>query len=140
MPPIAMQLPDESDPPLQINIVPMIDAIFAVLAFFIMSTLFLTRSLGLPITLPSAATSEGQGQEQWVVSIDTQGNLFLNQDPVTLGRLAETVRSQTDGTNAVVIIQADIATPHGQVIQVMDTLRTIEGIRLAIATQRPAAP
>lgn len=42
-----MRLPDEPDPPLQINVVPLSDVMFALLTFFIMSTLFLTRSEGL---------------------------------------------------------------------------------------------
>ncbi|WP_204153026.1 biopolymer transporter ExbD [Leptolyngbya sp. CCY15150] len=131
-----MQLPEETDAPPQINIVPMIDAIFAVLAFFIMSTLFLTRSQGLPVTLPDAATSETQVQEQWVVTLDAQGRVFLNQVPVAVDQLAAQVRSQLTDTNPLVIIQADAATPHGLVVQVMDELRTLEGVRLAIATQR----
>ena len=131
-----MQLPDETDAPPQINIVPMIDAIFAVLAFFIMSTLFLTRSQGLPVTLPDAATSETQVQEQWVVTLDAQGRVFLNQAPVAVDQLAAQVRSQLTDTATLVIIQADAATPHGLVVQVMDELRTLEGVRLAIATQR----
>ncbi|MBF2089813.1 MAG: biopolymer transporter ExbD [Synechococcales cyanobacterium K44_A2020_017] len=131
-----MQLPEETDAPPQINIVPMIDAIFAVLAFFIMSTLFLTRSQGLPVTLPDAATSETQVQEQWVVTLDAQGRVFLNQAPVAVDQLAAQVRSQLTDTNPLVIIQADAATPHGLVVQVMDELRTLEGVRLAIATQR----
>ncbi|HEY9817073.1 MAG TPA: biopolymer transporter ExbD [Candidatus Obscuribacterales bacterium] len=132
-----MQLPEETDAPPQINIVPMIDAIFAVLAFFIMSTLFLTRSQGLPVTLPDAATSETQVQEQWVVTLDAQGRVFLNQAPVAVDQLAAQVRSQLTDTDPLVIIQADAATPHGLVVQVMDELRTLEGVRLAIATQRP---
>ena len=131
-----MQLPEETDAPPQINIVPMIDAIFAVLAFFIMSTLFLTRSQGLPVTLPDAATSETQVQEQWVVTLDAQGRVFLNRAPVAVDQLAAQVRSQLTDTNPLVIIQADAATPHGLVVQVMDELRTLEGVRLAIATQR----
>lgn len=131
-----MQLPEETDAPPQINIVPMIDAIFAVLAFFIMSTLFLTRSQGLPVTLPDAATSETQVQEQWVVTLDAQGRVFLNQAPVAVDQLAAQVRSQLTDTAPLVIIQADAATPHGLVVQVMDELRTLEGVRLAIATQR----
>jgi len=47
-----MRLPDEPEIPTAINIVPMIDVIFAILAFFIMSTLFLTRSEGLSVNLP----------------------------------------------------------------------------------------
>jgi biopolymer transport protein ExbD len=130
-----MQLPDEPDTPAQVNIVPMIDAIFAVLAFFILSTLFLTRSQGLPVTLPSATTGESQLQEQVVVTIDRQGNVFLDEQAISLEALVNQVRSLPSPT--LVVINADTAAQHGQVVQVMDRLRTLEGVRLAIATQSP---
>ena len=53
-----MRLPDEIDTPGEINILPMIDIIFSILAFVIISTLSLTRSEGLPVDLPSAKTSD----------------------------------------------------------------------------------
>ena len=130
-----MQLPDEPETPAQVNIVPMIDAIFAVLAFFILSTLFLTRSQGLPVTLPSASTSETQLQEQVVVTIDRQGNVFLDQQAIQLDALVDQVRSRPSPT--LVVINADTAAQHGQVVRVMDRLRALEGVRLAIATQSP---
>ncbi len=55
-----MRLPDEPDMPSQINIVPMIDVIFAILTFFIMSTLYLTRSEGLPVNLPTASSARSR--------------------------------------------------------------------------------
>jgi biopolymer transport protein ExbD len=52
-----MHLPEDPETPPQINIVPMIDVIFVVLTFFILSSLFVTLSEGLPLNFPSAATS-----------------------------------------------------------------------------------
>lgn len=53
-----MQIHDNDlDDGFEINILPMIDVIFAILAFFIVSTLFLTRTEGLPVNLPEADTS-----------------------------------------------------------------------------------
>ncbi|MDG2617981.1 biopolymer transporter ExbD [Thermoleptolyngbya sichuanensis A183] len=133
-----MRLPSEPDPPPSINIVPMIDVIFAILTFFVLSTLFLTRSEGLPVNLPGAATAELQPQEQTVVTIDASGNLLLNQQPITLDALDAAVRQRTDGGNSpLVVINADKAVPHGQVVAVMDRLRAIPNVRLAIATERP---
>lgn len=133
-----MRLPNEPEPPFQINIVPMIDVIFALLTFFIMSTLFLTRSQGLPVNLPGANTAEAQQQNQLVVTIDRSGNLALNKQPVQLDALEAQVRAAT-ATNRqpVVVINADEAVSHGRVIAVMDRLRSIEGVRMAIATKRP---
>ncbi|HEY9645702.1 MAG TPA: biopolymer transporter ExbD [Chroococcidiopsis sp.] len=133
-----MRLPNEPDPPPQINIVPMIDVIFAVLTFFIMSTLFLTRSEGLPVTLPGASTATSQPQTQLVVTIDAQGQLFLNRQPIQLNGLEQQVRSQLQsGQDPLVVINADTHVSHGQVVAVMDKLRTIPGVKMAIATQRP---
>lgn len=132
-----MRLPNEPDPPPQINIVPMIDVIFAILTFFIMSTLFLSRSQGLPVNLPGAVTAERQLQTQIVVSIDTQGNLALDRQSMQLDALDTKVRSLIQSANPpLVVINADAAVSHGQVVAVMDRLRGIPGIRMAIATQR----
>ncbi len=133
-----MRLPDDPDPPLQINIVPMIDVIFAILAFFVMSTLFLTRSQGLPVNLPNAETAEAQAQTQIVVTIDPQGQLMVDQQPVDLVILENEVRSRLSASqNPLVVINADTDTQHGRVVEVMDRLRQIDGIQLAIATEQP---
>ncbi len=131
-----MRLPDEPEPPFQINIVPMIDVIFAILTFFVMSTLFLTRSEGLPVNLPDASTAERQTETQLVVTIDKAGSLSLNREAVELEALVADVQAQVlTGKQPVVVINADAAVTHGKVIAVMDRLRAIKGVRLAIATQ-----
>lgn len=132
-----MRLPSEPEPPFQINIVPMIDVIFAILTFFIMSTLYLTRSEGLPVNLPKAATSQSQSQNQAVVTIDKLGNLALNRQPIQLDALEARVQAQVSTGKPLVVINADEAVSHGKVVAVMDRLRTIEGVRIAIATHQP---
>jgi len=132
-----MRLPDDSETPFQINIVPMIDAIFVILAFFIISTLYLTRSEGLPVNLPTAITAESQVQDRIItVTIQANGAIFLNQKPIELSRLEAGIESLvTAGSPFLVIVNADENVPHGRVVRVMDRLRLVEGIRLAIATQ-----
>lgn len=133
-----MRLPEEPDLPPQLNIVPMIDVIFAILTFFIMSTLYLTRSQGLPVNLPTAATANQQGQSQIVLTINPQGELSLNRQPVQFAELVPTVRKLIgNNPQALVVINADERVSHGRVIAAMDQLRTIPAVRLAIATQPP---
>ena len=133
-----MRLPDEPEPPYQINIVPMIDVIFAILTFFIMSTLFLTRSEGLPVNLPGANTAQSQAQNQVVVTIDAAGDLAFNRQPMQLDGVEAQVRALTlVGQQPLVVINADKAVSHGKVVEVMDRLRAINGVRLAIGTLRP---
>src|ERR687885_1881697 len=133
-----MRLPDEPDIPSQINIVPMIDVIFAILTFFIMSTLYLTRSEGLPVNLPKAATAETQLQAPINVTINADGEIALNRQPIALSEIENRVRSLVgSSTESLVVINADERVSHGQVVSVMDRLRQIQGVKLAIAAERP---
>jgi biopolymer transport protein ExbD len=133
-----MYFPEEPEDEFELNIVPMIDVIFAILTFFIISSLFLTRSESLPVNLPEAASAEVQERTQIAVTVEASGDIFLNQDPVSLENLQTAVRDLMDTTQqAVVIINADEAVVHGRVIAVMDQLREIEGATLGIATQQP---
>jgi biopolymer transport protein ExbD len=134
-----MRLPEEpEDTSFQINIVPMIDVIFAILTFFIMSTLFLTRSEGLPVNLPKAATAETQQQAPITVTVNGQGEIAINRQPVLLENLEATIRAQVgQNESALVVINADASVSHGQVVAVMDRLRLVKGVKLAIATTKP---
>lgn len=133
-----MRLPNEPEPPFQINILPMIDVIFAILTFFMMSTLFLTRSEGLPVNLPAASTAESQPQDQVVVTIGPQGQLALNQQPIAIDALEAQIQALVlIGKSPVVVINADEAVSHGKVIAVMDRLRALGDVRIAIATKQP---
>lgn len=134
-----MRLPDEPDSIAQINIVPMIDVVFTILTFFIYATLFLSKSEGLPVNLPKATTSQSQqGPSKITVSIDTKGTLMVDKKAVKLDELESSVR-QIMGTNQnqLVVLNADKSVAHGNVVEVMDRLRRIKGIRLGIATVRP---
>ena len=134
-----MRLQDEPEIPAQINIVPMIDVIFAILTFFIMSTLFLTRQEGLPVNLPQAATSQqSQVPTKITVTVESNGNISLNKQPTTVDALTEQLRALV-GSNpeAIVVINADRKVEHGEIVTVMDRVRQVKGARLAIATQKP---
>ena len=132
-----MRLPDESETPFQINIVPMIDVIFAILTFFIVSTLYLTRSEGLPVNLPTATTAQTQLQEEINVTISANGQIALNRQPIRLSQLQVAVRSLVESkSQSLVIINADRSVTHGQVVNVMDQLRQVKGVKLAIAAER----
>lgn len=136
-----MRIPEEPEAPPSINIVPAIDVIFAILVYFIVSSLFLTRSEGLPVNLPQATSAEAQQTQRLTVTVDPDGNLAVDRDPVQLDRLQASIRDRLARTatdaGAVVIINADEAVSHGTVIAVMDELRQLPQVRLAIATQPP---
>ena len=133
-----MRLPDEPDAPLQINVVPLIDVMFALLTFFIISTLFLTRSEGLSVNLPQAKTASSQPVAQITVTIDAQGKQALNRKLIQLQALDGAVKQLIAPNQlALVVINADQSVTHGQVVAVMDVLQQVPGAKLAIATQKP---
>lgn len=127
----------ETEDTFEINILPMIDVIFSILAFFIISSLFLTRSQGLPVDLPSAQTSEPKQSVQLNITIEADGKMYLDKQPIQLnaltGALTEKIQPNSE---SVVIINADEKVEHGTVVKVMDRLRQVPGAKMAIAAER----
>ena len=78
---------NEAEDTFEIDILPMIDVIFSILAFFIISSLFLTRSQGLPVDLPSAQTAEPKQSVQLNITIEADGKMFLDRQPIQLNNL-----------------------------------------------------
>lgn len=132
-----MRLPDEAEPTAEINIVPMIDVIFSILAFVIISTMFLTRSEGLPINLPSAQTAEPQETKQINVTIEPDGDIFVDRQPTQVDSLKSSITGLIgENQQGLVIINADKQVDHGRVVTVMDMVRQVQGAKLAIAATK----
>ncbi|MEM9926039.1 MAG: biopolymer transporter ExbD [Cyanobacteria bacterium P01_D01_bin.50] len=133
-----MRLPDEADAPAQINIVPMIDVIFAILTFFVMSTLFLTRQEGLPVNLPQASSAKKATEPAKVtLSVDKAGEIFLNKEPITLDKLEAGLKAKVKPERSLmVVLNADEGVNHGKIVEVMDKVRLVKGAKLAIATKK----
>lgn len=132
-----MHLPEEPDLPPRINILPMIDVIFAILVFFIVSSLYLTRSEGLPVNLPRATTAEVQKTKQITVSLDQQGKLTIDSKPAQINQLkVEIEKLIKPDSNTTVIVNADKTVEHGQVVDIIDQLRQIPDVQLAIAAKK----
>lgn len=133
-----MRLPEETDLPPKINILPMIDVIFAILVFFIVSSLYLTRSEGLPVNLPRASTAEVQKSQQITVSLDEEGELTINSNPAQIEQLQAEVEQLIEaGSNTTVVVNADRSVEHGRVVEVIDQIRQIPDVQLAIAAKKP---
>ena len=132
-----MQPINEPEEQFDINILPMIDVIFSILAFFIISTLFLTRSQGLPVDLPSAQSAETKQSVQLNITIEPDGKMFLDRQPIELDNLKAALTEKIEpNSESVVIINADEKVEHGTVVKVMDRLRQVPGAKMAIAAER----
>ena len=88
--------------------------------------------------MPEATTAEIQQQSKISITIDAKGQVSLNRKQVEVNQLAVQLKALIkDNESALVVINADKKVEHGQVIAVMDKIRTVKGARLGIATQRP---
>ena len=126
----------EPEEQFEINLMPMIDVIFSILAFFIISTLFLSRAQTLPINLPSAQTSEPKNTAEINITIEPDGDLFLDRTPIQLAQLKDALKAKiTTNSESLVIINADEKVEHGTVVKVMDRLRQVPGAKMAIAAE-----
>jgi biopolymer transport protein ExbD len=133
-----MKLTEEPDLPPKINILPMIDVIFAILVFFMVSSLYLTRSEGLPVNLPRASTAEVQKTKQITVSLDKQGKLTVDGKSAQINQLKTEIKKliSAESSNTIVVINADKVVEYGRVVDVMDRLRQIPDVKLAIAAKK----
>lgn len=133
-----MRLPPDSDRTPEINVVALVDVLFAILTFFIITSLSLAYNEGLPVNLPTAGTGKSQGSTKIVVSIDDRSSIALNRQPVEIETLVPKLQAliTKERQTIVVIINADERVEHGRVVAVMDRVRQIPGVKLAIATQR----
>lgn len=123
---------------LDINITPLIDVVFILLIFFMVSTTF-QKSAELQVSLPeSSATPTETPLAAIEVVINAQGQFFLNGRELINNQLA-TVRSAmqslAEGRDDIpVILRADAMTPHQDVVTAMDAAGQLGLTRLSIAT------
>tara|TARA_Y100001968_G_scaffold142350_1_gene130083 strand:- start:95 stop:499 length:405 start_codon:yes stop_codon:yes gene_type:complete len=119
----------------RIDILPMIDIIFSILAFLIISSLYLTRVDTISVDLPKASSATKQKKKFVNVSINKSGDLFINRKNIKLQDLNITVTDLVGESNDLIVINADKNVPHGYVINVLDMLRKIDDLKLAISTK-----
>ena len=119
----------------KIDILPMIDIIFSILAFLIISSLYLTRLNTIPVDLPAATSSVNQKNDFINISIDKSGNLFINNNIIQLEDLKLNVLKLTNKSMNLVVLNADRDVAHGSVINVLDILRGISDLKIAISTK-----
>jgi biopolymer transport protein ExbD len=116
----------------------MIDIVFQLVLFFMVSTTFSTNP-GIQVDLPrsSAQTvlSEDQDVNVWMTN---EGEVYVDDAPVDINGLRQlfVARAKSD-PNTMVVIKADTGVKHGRVVTVMDMARAVGLTRLAIATELP---
>ena len=121
-----------------VNLTPLIDVVFLLLIFFMVSTTF-RKEADFDIELPQALTESVPSEEQRLqVSIDKNGHYYVN-DQALFDNDVETLKSALikaagDNRKLPFVIRADAMTAHQAVVRVMDAAGQLGFKRLAIAT------
>jgi biopolymer transport protein ExbD/biopolymer transport protein TolR len=127
------------EPP-RVDLTPMIDVVFLLLIFFMISTTFIERP-GLKIDLPDSSTFEAlQTEKEVQIYLGKDGEIYFQQQQMSLAALVQQLNSY--GPAAVkmtFILMADTDALHGRVIQLMDAAKTAGFGKLAIATDKKVA-
>ena len=127
-------LPEKDELKTEINILPMIDVIFAILSFFIVSSLFLTKVETIPINLPNSTTAKNEDKKSINLSIDSNSRIFLNKNLVQLSNLKNEIIKLNIEKNSLIIIRGDKNVNYGKIVEVMDIIRSLKNIKIAIST------
>lgn len=123
----------------KIEIIPMVDTMFFLLVFFMLSSLALSKLVAMPVDLPKAGSaSRVQDDNNLALTVDEQGQIFIDREPVAVDGLAEKIKSAA-GSRALadltLVINADQKSSHGLVVQCIDKARLAGVAKFAIATQ-----
>ena len=121
----------------QINILPMIDIIFAILSFFIISSLFLTRIDSIKVNLPKSSTSVREKNKPQIITIDNNERIYFNSNEISLKNISALIRKNiVNLEEPLVILRADTSVKHGLIVSLLDELRKIENLKIGISTDK----
>jgi biopolymer transport protein ExbD len=127
----------------ELNLTPLIDVVFLLLIFFMVSTTFDKHSR-IRVELPEAATQDEKVEEEKVLEIivDNEGTYYVNQQEVIkrdLATLKRAIEKAAEGRKDLpVIIKADAKTTHQSVIRVMDAASQLGYLNMTFSAKQPA--
>lgn len=125
----------ESNEP-EINMAPLIDMVFILLIFFLVTTSFV-REAGVEIQRPQAATAQVKAKRSLTVAVDPKGRIFIQGRRVSLGSVRGLVeRFLVEEPRGAVLIAADRRSQTGRVIAVLDQCRLGGAKDVALAARK----
>lgn len=118
----------------QINMAPLIDVIFQLLIFFMLSSSFTFQS-GINVKLPKAVTSDILKEENFIILITNENIIYLNDTVLTVKELKQEL-SRPVHKDRPILIKADRRASMGRIVDVWDLCRQLGIERINIATNR----
>ncbi|ASK32914.1 biopolymer transporter ExbD (plasmid) [Alcanivorax sp. N3-2A] len=129
---------DEMDGPVDgINITPLVDVLMVVLVMFILTAT--AQIAGIKVDLPKASASVSLSENKTkAISVNNDGQVFLDAYPVTLPELEERLRTEKAlNPGFPVILRGDATVQYQKVVEVLDVLRRLELSQVGLVTGKP---
>ena len=122
-------------PEVAINMAPLVDIVFLLVIFFAVSTTFL-ETAGLKLELPTSSSSADQELKEVTVLLDAEGQISFEGDILTAEQLGPRLKEALkERTRKLVVLRADTATSHGDVVKLMDLVRESGAEAMTVAAR-----
>ncbi len=129
-----MQFREKTKKRVIINITSLIDVLFLLLIFFMVSSTFLEQP-GMKLDLPQTSTHDITRQESYTLFITKDETVYLNEEPVLIKNLLDRLKKISSETEEGIVLKADEKTRYGFVVEVMDLVKQSGMKKLVVATQ-----
>ncbi len=127
----------QQDEDAEINMTPMLDIVFIMLIFFIVTAAFV-KEAGIQVTKPEAAMSIQKPRTSIIIGISESGEIWINHKKVDLKSVRPVLeRLISENPRGTVIIQADAEAKAGLALDVLDAARAAKAADVAISTRKP---
>jgi biopolymer transport protein ExbD len=126
----------------RIEIIPLIDIIFFLLATFVMVSLSMVKNRAIPVNLPAASTGAPQERkDSAAITITAKGEVYFDKQPVDAAQLDAALQELIAGNpEAKVFISGDARAEFGQAVDVLDHARRLGITKISIETKLKPAP
>ncbi len=116
----------------EINISPLIDVVFILLIFFILTMAF-SDKLAMDIDVPQASNASAKSSDFLNVSISKAGEIFLQEQPCSLSILPERIKALHKDK---ILIYTDKLVRADKLMEVIDSVKSVSGVSIYLATQK----
>ena len=121
----------------KLMIIPMIDIIFFLLVFFMLSTLYMVDQQLIPVHLPQAQSAQSEKPHSIAITVTAEGKVLFDKEEIPVELLQKRAQIELNKQNDIVfILRSDKQVEYGKVVAALDELKLAGAQRIAIATER----
>ena len=118
-----------------LNIIPMIDIMFFLLVFFMLSTMYMVEQKTIPVNLPQATSDAIDNKTNFTVTLKDDGSIYLEDQQTDIQTLLmQATKEQKNNPSFAIIIRADKDINYDKVVSFIDTLKKAGITRFGLAT------